>query len=118
MKTELEYVKQKLGEDSFWDNIVSILTFGLGGFILNEVYKRKAEEEARKRDCLCAFRTDVFPLPCGIEAVHVWKLYDRNHNTGKYNIDTGIEFTTVTGGLECHGGQNDLFRRRKNYEKT
>ncbi len=111
------YIKQKLGEDSFWDNIVSILTFGLGGFILNEVYKRKAEKEARKRDCLCAFRKDVFPLPYANEVVHVWKLYDRNHNTGKYNIDTGIEFRTVTGYLERgHCEVIGIKYRRKNYE--
>jgi len=97
---EIEYVKQKLVEDSFLQSAISILTLGLGGFILNEMNKREAKKKARKRNCLCAFRKDVFPLPYSNEVVHVWRLYSWNHNTKRYNIDTGLVLKIVTGYLE------------------
>jgi hypothetical protein len=96
---QMHYVKQKLVEDNFLEAVISVLSLGLGGFILSEVHKRKAEKEARKRGCLCAFRKNVFPLPYSNEVVHVWRLYDRN-NTGKYNIDTGHVFKITTGYLD------------------
>jgi len=101
MNFKKEHVKQKVGEDSLIESIISVLTLGLWGFISNEVHKREAEKEARKRDCLCAFREDVFPLPYSNEVVHKWRLFDKNHITGKYNIDTGHSFKTVTGYCEA-----------------
>jgi len=97
---DVQYVKQKLVDDNFLESIISVLTLGVGGFVLNKFHKRNAEKEARQRGCLCAFREDVFPLPYVNESVHKWRLYNKCSSTERYTIDTGIVFSVITGCLE------------------